>query len=54
MPFYEFVCEECGEEFTLVLSVKEREGGKAACPKCGSEKTRPLITKFTTITSKKS
>ena len=54
MPFYEFVCDECGEEFALVLSVKERERGKITCPECSSEKTRPLITRFTTITSKKS
>lgn len=54
MPFYEFVCEKCGEEFALVLSVKERTGGKVTCPECGSDKTRPLITRFTAITSKKS
>jgi putative FmdB family regulatory protein len=54
MPFYEFVCEECGEEFALLLSVKEREGGKVTCPACGSEKTKPLITRFAVITSKKS
>ena len=36
MPFYEFACQDCHQEFSLVLSLKERESGRVTCPGCGS------------------
>jgi putative FmdB family regulatory protein len=40
MPIYEFECEGCGEFFEeLVAAGAER----AACPGCGSERTRRLL-----------
>lgn len=34
MPIYEYSCEQCGNEFELLVRGKE----KAACPKCKSVK----------------
>lgn len=36
MPIYEFECEECGARFEELVPT----GGVAACPQCGSERTR--------------
>jgi len=39
MPIYEFECEECGARFEELT----RPGAGAACPNCGSERTRRLL-----------
>lgn len=39
MPIYEFECEECGVRFEELMA----SGGAAACPSCGSERTRRLL-----------
>jgi putative FmdB family regulatory protein len=54
MPVYEFVCLECGKEFTLVLAVKDLEGKRAACPHCKSKTIEQLVTSCEVITTKKS
>jgi putative FmdB family regulatory protein len=54
MPYYEFRCKECKKKFSLTLSIKEREKGKIACPKCRSKKAEPLFAPFYAKTSKKS
>ena len=54
MPLYEFYCEKCKKEVSMTLSIREREEGKAVCPKCGSRKMRPLVGTFYSKTSKKS
>ncbi|MFQ5847743.1 MAG: zinc ribbon domain-containing protein [Candidatus Methylomirabilales bacterium] len=54
MPFYEFHCKKCNKAFGMTLSIKEREAGKIACPKCGSKKPEPLLAPFFAKTSKKS
>jgi putative FmdB family regulatory protein len=38
MPIYEFECEECGARFEELVAA----GAAAACPSCGSERTRRL------------
>jgi putative FmdB family regulatory protein len=38
MPIYEFECEECGARFEELVAA----GRTAACPGCGSERTRRL------------
>lgn len=38
MPIYEFECEECGARFEELAAA-----GSAACPQCGSERTRRLL-----------
>lgn len=44
MPFYSFRCEECGTEFEVRATFKERETGlKPECPSCHSLKVQQLI-----------
>jgi len=38
MPIYEFECEGCGARFEELVGA----GAAAACPTCGSERTRRL------------
>jgi putative FmdB family regulatory protein len=38
MPIYEFECEDCGERFEELVGAE----AAAACPSCGSERTRRL------------
>ncbi len=54
MPVYEFLCQGCNKEFSLVMSLREHEKKKPACPHCGSKKVRQQISAFQAITSKKS
>lgn len=53
MPAYDFKCNACGHEFTLVMTIKEREEGGVRCPKC-SGKGEPLMGTFFAKTSRKS
>jgi putative FmdB family regulatory protein len=39
MPIYEFECEGCGAQFEELVAV----GGACACPACGSDRTRRLL-----------
>jgi len=56
MPAYEYVCKECGKEFTVFLSIKEYEANpKIRCPHCDSNRGGVRkITGFFAKTSKKS
>ena len=54
MPFYEFQCQKCGKQFTLVLSVKQYERKEFACPDCKAKEVEQLITSAQVITSRKS
>jgi len=54
MPTYEYQCEACKSEFSLILSIAEHEKGKAACPKCRSEQVKQLFSSFIAKTSRKS
>jgi len=54
MPTYEYKCFKCNKEFSLILSMKEHDAGKAKCPKCGGKKLEQLITAFQVKTSRKS
>jgi putative FmdB family regulatory protein len=40
MPIYEFLCEECGAGFEELVAAGTEA---AACPECGSERSRRLI-----------
>jgi len=40
MPVYEFECEECGVRFEELTGAETRS---PACPACGSERTRRLL-----------
>ncbi len=54
MPNYEFFCPKCQKEFTIPLTIKEREEGAAKCPDCGDEDVKPLMSSFMPKTSRKS
>jgi putative FmdB family regulatory protein len=54
MPTYEYLCVNCGEEFTRVMSISEYESGKVACPKCQSSDVKQQMSTFTAKTSRKS
>ncbi len=54
MPTYEFQCQRCQEEFSVVMTITEHRKKKPACPKCKSKKVRQQISGFHAITSKKS
>jgi putative FmdB family regulatory protein len=54
MPTYEYKCDKCGEQFVLVLSIKEYEAGQIACPKCQSVEVKQQLTAFMPKTSRKS
>lgn len=48
MPIYEFSCEDCGEEFEVLLKSRS-EADEVACKKCGSRKVRRLMSTITPI-----
>ena len=54
MPVYEFVCLECGKEFTLVLSVQAHDRKDVGCPHCQSRAVEQLVTTCEVVTSRKS
>jgi len=54
MPTYEYLCEACKKEFSLIQSFREHEKGNVKCPKCKSKKVKQIISLFTAKTSRKS
>jgi putative FmdB family regulatory protein len=54
VPTYEFRCEDCKKDFTVVMSMAERDKGKVSCPVCKKRKVKQQISTFQTKTSKKS
>ena len=53
MPHYEFHCERCKKDVTLILSLGARERGDYKCPGCGGKKLEPLMGTFFSQTSRK-
>ena len=44
MPIYEFICENCDATFDVRATIEEKESGlMPACPNCGHQKARQLI-----------
>ncbi len=54
MPVYEYYCEKCEREVQLTLSIREHDTGAIKCPKCGAKGLRPLLSTFSSQTSRKS
>ncbi len=54
MPLYDYKCKKCGESFSLVMSVKEKETTTIKCPKCDAGDIMPVYSSFFAKTSKKS
>ncbi len=45
MPIYEFICEDCFEEFEELVSFNKPPVG-LTCPSCGSDLVRKVISTF--------
>jgi putative FmdB family regulatory protein len=53
MPQYDYRCAKCKKEFTVFLSLSEKEKKKPVCTHCGSKKVRQQFTGFFAKTSRK-
>jgi putative FmdB family regulatory protein len=54
MPTYAYLCDNCGEGFTQVMSIKEYGETRVTCPKCKSPEVKQQLTEFIAKTSRKS
>ncbi len=54
MPTYEFLCLKCQKEFTVTMTIREREANPPACPVCKSSELETLISSVFAKTSRKS
>ena len=54
MPTYEYECDKCKKQFSLVLSIAEHDKKAVACPECKSKKVKQIVSTFIAQTSKKS
>jgi putative FmdB family regulatory protein len=54
MPFYDLRCKECGEEFNIRASIKERENKEIECPNCHSHELEAVFKSVNIISSSKS
>jgi len=54
MPIYEYQCEECGKDFTVVMRISEHGQIEIKCEHCKSPKIHQKLSSFYAKTSKKS
>lgn len=54
MPTYEYQCQACQKEFTVIQSISEHGKNPVRCPECHSANVKQLMSIFTAQTSKKS
>ena len=54
MPTYEYRCDSCGKEFSLVMSMAEHGKGEVLCPDCRSDQVTQIFSTFYAKTSRKS
>ncbi|MEK6813312.1 MAG: zinc ribbon domain-containing protein [Nitrospirota bacterium] len=54
MPNYEYECGKCKKTFAVILSLKEHETAKVACPHCGGKDVKQLFSAFFAKTDRKS
>lgn len=55
MPAYEYECLDCGQEFTVFLSLQEFESApRLRCPRCESDHVRRKFGAFVAKTGRKS
>lgn len=52
MPIYEFICQRCGNKFSLLLSMAKK--AEAACPSCRSKELKEDYSGYGAATVKKS
>ncbi len=54
MPTYEYRCEGCNHEFSVVMSMSEHDRGGVVCPQCKGGAVVQRYSAFTAKTSRKS
>ena len=54
MPNYEFICNACKTTFSRILTIREHDAEKPACPHCGSHEIEQRWSAFSAVTSRKS
>lgn len=54
MPTYEYRCQRCQKEFSLVLSMSEHDQVRVNCPACQCGQVTQQYSLFYAQTSKKS
>lgn len=54
MPTYEYRCQSCGQEFSRIMSLQEKETAKVTCPQCQSSDVVQQMATVVTFTSRKS
>jgi putative FmdB family regulatory protein len=54
MPVYDYICHDCNKSFETVLTLKEHDKEKIACPHCGSKNVEQEAAAFFAVTGKKS
>lgn len=54
MATYEYRCEGCKHQFSLIQRISEHGKTKVTCPKCKSGKVKQQISTFQVKTSRKS
>lgn len=47
MPIFEYVCEDCGKKFEMLIRGNETP----ECPKCSSKKVKKLLSRFNSTSS---
>ncbi|TAK07604.1 MAG: zinc ribbon domain-containing protein [Candidatus Manganitrophaceae bacterium] len=50
MPIYEYTCQDCKKQFSLLQSISSRPE-ETACPYCGERKSRRLFSTFASKTN---
>jgi putative FmdB family regulatory protein len=54
MPNYEYRCENCSTNFSIMMSMNEHEKGGLTCPACKQNRIIQQYSTFFAKTSKKS
>lgn len=54
MPTYEYLCQGCQKEFTVIQPIAEHDRKQNRCPHCGSDQLMQLFSPFYAKTSRKS
>ncbi len=54
MPIYDYRCEKCEHDFTLIEPISEHGRTKPKCPECKSTRVTRVFSPVTVRTAKKS
>ncbi len=54
VPTYDYRCQECGHEFSVIESISAHEAAKPKCSKCESSRVRRVLMGVNVKTSRKS